>query len=293
MNDTKRKNTPQNLLIKRNFYIKMADVIENHDGMVKSQEKLHAVDNTARTLGVIGTALSGLGMLGIGMFGGNGRIGRNGWNNGYDYNNGRYNGLSRSTNEYDHNVNEYERTSIHHNDFHYNDFNNFNRFGMTYGGMMNWNNGIYGVYGGSDVASEARTMTSEDLYMERKECKDYLDITKQYYEGKLENKEALTNAFFDAYKRDIDNSFQLYKYTRDSNDAIMGKIADVEKKVDIMAAVRPYQDALIDNKINTNAILANYALDKRTCRMVEGQLVLPSTPEVTGYGSFATCRCNG
>lgn len=272
----------------------MADVIENNEGMVKSQEKLHAVDNTARTLGVIGTALSGLGMLGIGMFGANGRnsFGRNNWNN--DYNTGRnYNGYGRATNEYDHNNNEYERTSIHHNDFHYNDFNTLNRFGMNYGGMMTWNNGGYGVYGGSDVASEARSMTSEDLYMERKECKDYLDITKQYYEGKLENKEALTNAFFDAYKRDIDNSFQLYKYTRDSNDMLMGKISDVEKKVDIMAAVRPYQDALIDNKINTNAILANYALDKRTCRMIEGQLVLPSTPEVTGYGSFATCRCNG
>lgn len=274
----------------------MADVIENHDGMVKSQEKLHAVDNTARVLGVVGTALSGLGVLGMGMFGGNGRngFGRNNWNNGCDNYNGRgYNNWGRGYNEYDHNYNDIERTSIHHNYFNYNDTNDFNRFGFGYGNMMSWNNGGYGVYSGSDVASEARTMTSEDLYMERKECKDYLDITKQYYEGKLENKEALTNAFFDAYKRDIDNSFQLYKYTRDSNDMLMGKIANVEKKVDIMAAVRPYQDALIDSKINTNAILSNYALDKRTCRMIEGQLVLPSTPEVTGYGSFATCRCNG
>lgn len=146
--------------------------------------------------------------------------------------------------------------------------------------------------GGSDMTAQANSMTPESLFLEREVCHNYLETTKQYYEGRLQNKEELTNAFFDAYKRDIDNTFAVYKYTRDSNDAMNAKIAEVEKKVDIMAAIRPYQDALIDCKINTNALIGRYDLDKRTCRMIEGQLVLPSTPVISGYGSYSSCGCN-
>lgn len=146
--------------------------------------------------------------------------------------------------------------------------------------------------GGSDMTAQANSMTPESLFLEREVCHNYLETTKQYYEGRLQNKEELTNAFFDAYKRDIDNTFAVYKYTRDSNDAMNAKIAEVEKKVDIMAAIRPYQDALIDCKINTNALIGRYDLDKRTCRMIEGQLVLPSTPVISGYGSYSACACN-
>lgn len=56
-----------------------------------------------------------------------------------------------------------------------------------------------------------------------------------------------------------------------------------------MAAIRPYQDALIDNKIEKAELMAQYNLDRRTCRMITGQLVLPSTPTVTGYGSYCYC----
>ena len=175
--------------------------------------------------------------------------------------------------------------------------------GTALGGLNMLNNGgiLSGLIGGnksnncgcpgSDMTAQSNSMTPESLYLERKQCQNFLDTTKQYYEGRLNEQEELTKAFFDAYKRDTDNSFALYKFTRDSDDAIMAKIAEVDKKVDIMAAIRPYQDALIDNKINTNAILANYALDKRTCRMIEGQLVLPSTPVISGYGSYGVCGC--
>jgi hypothetical protein len=47
----------------------------------------------------------------------------------------------------------------------------------------------------------------------------------------------------------------------------MAKIADVEKKVDVMAAVRPYQDALINSKIDNVAMVGDFNLARRTCRM--------------------------
>lgn len=206
----------------------MAELLVNQDGSVSKKENLHATDMTARTLGVIGTALAGIGIIGMGG--------------------------SK----------------------------------LLFGNQKNCNNNCGD---GSECSSMANAMTSEDLYIERKQCQNFLDTTKQYYEGRIMTNERMSNLFFDSYKRDIDNSFQLYKYTRDTTDALMQKINDVNTKVDVMAAIRPYQDMLIDNKINTNAILAQYALDKRTCRMIEGQLVLPSTPTVTGYGSYNCCSC--
>lgn len=168
--------------------------------------------------------------------------------------------------------------------------------------------GKNGLFGG---CPNTANVTNEDLYVERKECQDYLDLTKEYYTGRLINQRELSDAFFASYKRDVDNSFSLYKNQRDMNDALnqritdasfglyknqrdekdelVNKINDVEKKVDVMAAIRPYQDALINAKIDNNALLADYALSKRTCRMIQGELVLPSTPTVTGFGSYTPC----
>lgn len=165
---------------------------------------------------------------------------------------------------------------------------------------LNAGGGLIGLMGGVKPTNSTQNtscganagMTNEELYLERTQCQNYLDITKQYYEGKLDNQERLTNAFFEAYKRDIDNSFALYKSQRDSDDVLAKRIDDVDKKVDIMAAIRPYQDALINSKIDQNALIADYNLSKRTCRMITGQLVLPSDPTITGYGSYNNCNCN-
>lgn len=129
-------------------------------------------------------------------------------------------------------------------------------------------------------------ITDEELYLERRTYQDELIREKEFYEGQANVNEKLVNAFFDSYKRDVDNSFMLYKNQRDADDFLAKKIDDVEKKVDIMAAIRPYQDALINCKIDNSALMSQYNLDKRTCRMITGQVVLPSTPEVTGYGSY-------
>lgn len=151
-------------------------------------------------------------------------------------------------------------------------------------GMMTGNSSPNnGTYGSANAG-----MTNNDVYIERTQAQNYLNTTKQYYEGKIEVNERLTNAFFDAYKRDVDNSFMLYKNQRDSDDALAKRIDEVDKKVDVMAAIRPYQDALINAKIDNNALLADYNLSKRTCKMITGQLVLPSTPTITGYGSYPT-----
>lgn len=140
-----------------------------------------------------------------------------------------------------------------------------------------------------------------ELYNERKEQEDFVELTKQYYEAQIATNAKIDKNFFDLYKMNVDtsfglyknhvdDSFKLYKGQRDQADAILAKIADVEKKVDVMAAIRPYQDALINCKIDNVAQVSDFNLARRTCRMITGELVLPSTPTVTGYPSYSPCN---
>ena len=159
-------------------------------------------------------------------------------------------------------------------------------------GNGNGNGLLGGLLGGgcTGPCSKNAGITNEELYIERSQAAEYLATTKQYYEGLMQTNKSITDAFFDSYKRDVDNSFMLYKSQRDADDVLARKIDEVDKKVDIMAAIRPYQDALINSKIETVAANANFNLEKRTCKMITGQLVLPSTPTITGYGSYYPCQ---
>ena len=143
---------------------------------------------------------------------------------------------------------------------------------------------------------------SGDLYNERKEQADYVELTKQFYEEKIATQKQIDQNFFNLYKMNVDtswglyknhvdDSFALYKGQRDQKDEIMAKIGEVERKVDVMAAIRPYQDALINAKIDNVALVGDFNLARRTCKMIQGELVLPSTPTVTGYPSYTGCNC--
>ena len=161
-------------------------------------------------------------------------------------------------------------------------------------GLGNGNGLLSGLFGcgcgNVGNCSKNAGITNEELYIERSQAAEHLATTKQYYEGMMQTNKNITDAFFDSYKRDVDNSFMLYKSQRDADDILAKKIDEVDKKVDVMAAIRPYQDALINAKIDNVAANANFNLEKRTCKMITGQLVLPSTPTVTGYGSYFPCQ---
>lgn len=162
-------------------------------------------------------------------------------------------------------------------------------------GLLNWGGsggcGCQPVTGCGCVynANTQYVIDAEELYLERQASANKLDATKQYYENQINFNKSLTDGFFAAYERDVKNSFDLYKLSRDQKDELIQKIEAVDKKVDVMAAIRPYQDALINAKIDQNALIADFNLSRRTCRMISGELVLPSTPTVTGYASYNPC----
>jgi hypothetical protein len=176
-------------------------------------------------------------------------------------------------------------------------------------GAMGKNGGLLnGILGGNNCnncnnCNPCPGVPTGDLYNERKEQADYIELTKQYYEGQIASQKQMDRNFFDLYKMNVDtswglyknhvdDSFALYKGQRDQKDALLAKISEVEKKVDVMSAIRPYQDALINAKIDNVALVGDFNLARRTCRMIQGELVLPSTPTVTGYASYTPCNCN-
>ena len=171
--------------------------------------------------------------------------------------------------------------------------------GTSLAGLMALGGGVGNIIGGGKPNFPG--VPHGELYNERKEQADFVELTKQYYESQIATNEKIDKNFFDLYKMNVDtsfglyknhvdDSFKLYKGQRDQADVLMAKIADVEKKVDVMSAVRPYQDALINAKIDNVAMVGDFNLARRTCRMIQGELVLPSTPTVTGYASYSPCN---
>ena len=173
--------------------------------------------------------------------------------------------------------------------------------GTALGGILALKGGLFNGLLGGPGPQPASGIPHGELYNERKEQEDFVALTKQFYEGVIASQANINQKFFDLYKMNVDtswglyknhvdDSFALYKGQRDSKDELIAKINEVDKKVDMMAAVRPYQDALINCKIDNVALVSDFNLAKRTCRMIQGELVLPSTPTVTGYASYSPCN---
>ena len=140
-----------------------------------------------------------------------------------------------------------------------------------------------------------------------KECNDILNVTKGMYDLYIAGQQSAAKAReidvaekFGLYVNNRDSIdrlsdranaefFSLYKYTRDKDDETNAKIYDLAQQVAINTAVRPYQDKLIQCKIDeVYTSLINY-VDRKTCRLIPGRLVLPSTPTVTGYSADCVC----
>ena len=183
--------------------------------------------------------------------------------------------------------------------------------------------GIGGVLGGgSDVPANVNinsfggggfAPTAFEAY--KHECEDVLALTKEIFGQKINTLTTLAaqrntdvaekfglyksqvDADFGLYVNNRDNIdavnnrinnelFSLYKYTRDKDDETNAKICALESRVAVNEAVRPYQDKIIQLAIN-NALgeAINYT-DRKTCKMITGTVVVPSTPTITGFGSY-------
>lgn len=124
-------------------------------------------------------------------------------------------------------------------------------------------------------------------------CKLINGMWSLAYQGqnaRFNDRQVINSEMFGLYKSQVDADFGLYKSTRDGFDITNARISDLETKIAVLTATRPYQDALIQSDIRRVAEHADFNLFRRTCRMITGELVLPNEPTVTGYPSYNPCR---
>ena len=173
---------------------------------------------------------------------------------------------------------------------------------LGYGNMPeNVNINAYGMCGSSSNSPTALQVMEKECADEVKLLTDMfglkLDTSNKFYAMRetdiaekfsmykgatdainAENRRAM-QAEFSLYKSQIDADFGLYKNQRDQYDALQAKYSDLDKKVAIMEALTPYKEKLMMAYVN-----------EKCCRKIDGQLVLPNTPVVSGYGSYG-CAC--
>lgn len=167
------------------------------------------------------------------------------------------------------------------------------------------------------------TATPSALHVEEKECQDVLNLTNEMWGLKLNTQQELyamrntdisekfslykgyrdgydtlaakQNAdAFSLYKSQIDADFGLYKAGRDQFDVTNARISELDKKLAVMEATRPYQDKIIMQAIEMMGERGVNYTDRKTCRCIYGVVGLPSTPTVTvleGASPFG-CNCN-
>lgn len=183
------------------------------------------------------------------------------------------------------------------------------------GSPANVNINAYGASSGSGCVSPTPFQTFE------KECGDVLALTNEMWGLKVGTMQAataarevdvaekfglykaMTDADFGLYKNNRDNIdavnnrlnseiFGLYKYTRDKDDETRKELCELKAQVAIANAIRPYQDKLIQCEIDKAFTAGINYTDRKTCKMVEGVVVVPNEPTITGYGSYCCFRNN-
>ena len=171
--------------------------------------------------------------------------------------------------------------------------NNRSVFGSLGGSNMPENVNInaygYGMSGNANQPSALQVLEKENSD-EVKLLTDMfglkLDTANKFYQMRevdTAEKFSLYKGYMDAVnaenRRSVEAEFGLYKNGRDMNDATNAKIAALETKIAVMEALAPYKEKILLQ-----------AMDLKTAYDIKGQLVLPSTPTVTGYGSYCCCK---
>ena len=134
-----------------------------------------------------------------------------------------------------------------------------------------------------------------------KGCDDAIALTNAMWRMKLNTQEQMyahretdVNEKFQLWQSQVKADFDLYRVSRDLYDVLNerygNKFNELDKKVAVLEATRPYQDRLIQCEIDKAFTAAiNYA-DRLDCRNIKGIVGLPSTPTVTVLEGATCCR---
>lgn len=167
--------------------------------------------------------------------------------------------------------------------------------GATGGGMLgdgSTNINVVGV-GGNGAAPTA-------FQAWEKSCEDTLALQGGLYQWALTqqnqrfaDRQTLNEELFGVYAgmrngfdainaKQNENFFNVYKYTRDSDDDIRKELSDLKAELAVTKAVRPYQDKLIQCEMERLFTAGVNYTNQKTCNVIYGVVTLPNEPTVTG-----------
>lgn len=156
-----------------------------------------------------------------------------------------------------------------------------------------WEKGVDEAIALTNTIWGLKVNTQEQMYNHRE-----ADIREKFqlYKSQIDADFGLYKTSRDLYDHMNDKlnaaSFGLYKEQRDNFDKVMERVAALEKDVAVGAAIRPYQDRLLQSEIASAYNAAVNYTDRRCCKMIEGVVTLPSTPTVTGFPSYCCGRAS-
>ena len=118
-----------------------------------------------------------------------------------------------------------------------------------------------------------------------KSCEDTLALQGGLYQWALtqqnqrfQDRQVIDSEMFGLYKSQIDADFLLYKGNRDNYDSLKAEISELKTQVAVSAAIRPYQDKLIQCEIERAFTAGINYVDKKTCNVIYGVTCLPNEP---------------
>lgn len=190
--------------------------------------------------------------------------------------------------------------------------------GLAGSGMGGSNININGLETGLGTANGVTSPSAFQAW--EKSCEDTLALQKGLYDWALvqqsqrfADRQTLNSELFNVWKSQVNDDFGLYKSTRDgfdvvtakqnqdafnlyksqrdADDSIRKELSDLKAQVAINAAVRPYQDKLIQCEIDKAFTAGINYTDRKTCKAIYGEVCLPNTPTVTGYVGANQCGC--
>ena len=190
--------------------------------------------------------------------------------------------------------------------------------GLAGSGMGGSNININGLETGLGTANGITSPSAFQAW--EKSCEETLALQKGLYDWALvqqsqrfADRSTLNSELFGVWKSQVDGDFGLYKSTRDgfdvlsakqdraafslyksqrdADDALAQRISNLEQQVAVNTAVRPYQDKLIQCEIDKAFTAGINYTDRKTCKAIYGEVMLPNTPTVTGYVGANQCGC--
>lgn len=124
--------------------------------------------------------------------------------------------------------------------------------------------GLGGATGAGQITYDYAT-NSNLQYVERKECQDYVDLTKEFYQGRINEMRELSEAIYNLEGKLNNSSFSLYKNQRDQFDSLSARIGKLETDAAVNAAVEPWRSKVLQMQIGNVAGLIELEAERRAC----------------------------